>query len=103
MDNFQRRDLISFQFEEVSKIYGAAGKVPGEPAGDDSLSVLLFARERLARVFILCRGICLPFFDRGRALVGVSLVLHDGIFNETLRERLAVTFVRGEVRGDRRW
>src|SRR2546425_5378584 len=69
-------------------------------AGNDRLPVLLFARNRLACVFILCRGIRLPLFDCGPAFVGVPLVLHDGIFSETLRERLAVTFVCGEVGGD---
>jgi hypothetical protein len=39
-DDFQRRDLVAFQFEEESKIYRAAGKVSSKPAGDDSLSFL---------------------------------------------------------------
>jgi hypothetical protein len=35
--------------------------------------------------------------------VGVPLVLHDGIFGETLRNGLAVTAVCGEVSGDGFW
>src|SRR2546430_2143431 len=61
-----------------------AGKVSNQMAGHDCLPVLPFARERLACVFMLCRGIRLPLFDGGLAFVGVSLVLHDCIFSETL-------------------
>src|SRR3989442_15097150 len=102
-DDFQRRNLVPFEFEKESKVNGAAGKISNQMAGDDRLPVLRFARERLACVFILGRGIRLPLFDCGPAFVGVPLVLHDGIFSEALRERLAVTFVGGEVGGDLFW
>src|SRR6266849_2752223 len=88
-DYFQRRNLVPLEFEKESKVNGAAGKISNQMAGDDLLPVLLFARERLACVFILGRGIRLPLFDCGPAFVGVPLVLHEGIFSETLRERLA--------------
>src|SRR5438093_7376469 len=101
--DFQRRNLVPFEFEKEPKVNGAAGKVSNQMASNNRLSVLLFARERLACVFILCRGIRLPLFDCGPASVGVPLVLHDGIFSQTLRERLAVTFVCGEVGGDLFW
>src|SRR5258708_12129501 len=102
-DDFQRRNPVPFQCEKEPKVNRAAGKVSNQMAGNNRLSVLLFARERLACVFILCRNIPLPLFDCGPAFVGVPLVLHDGIFSETLRERLAVTFVCGEVGGDLFW
>src|SRR6266404_4016394 len=81
-NDFQRRDLVAFKLEKESKVNRASGKVPDQMAGDDRLSVLLFARQRLACVLILCRGIRLPRFDCGPAFVGVPLVLHDGIFSE---------------------
>src|SRR2546427_9541975 len=62
-DDFQRRNLVPFEFEKESKVNGAAGKISNQMAGDDRLPVLLFARERLACVFILGRGIRLPLFD----------------------------------------
>jgi peptidoglycan/LPS O-acetylase OafA/YrhL len=102
-NDFQRCDLVAFESEEESEIHGAAGKVAGEPAGDDDLPVLLFARERLARVLVLGRGIRFPLFDRGPALVGVPLVFHDGRFCETPGNGLAIEFVGGEKGGDGRW
>src|SRR5262245_51506752 len=82
--DFQRRNLVPFELEQVSKINGAAGKVPSQVAGDDCLPVLLFARERLAGVLKLCRGARLPLFDCRSAFVSVPLVLHDGIFSKAL-------------------
>jgi hypothetical protein len=82
--DFQRRNLVPFEFEKESKVNRAAGKLSHQMAGDDRLPLLLFARERLACVFILCRGIRLPRFDCGPATVRVPLVLHDGIVSETL-------------------
>src|SRR6267154_2929496 len=81
---FQRRDLVAFKFEKESKVHRTAGKVSNQMAGDDRLPLLLFARNWLACVFILCRGIRLPLSDCGPAFVGVPLVLHDGIVSETL-------------------
>src|SRR5262249_44610579 len=101
--DFQRRDLVPFELEEESKVNGAAGKIANQVAGDDGLPVLLFARERLTGVLILCRGVRLPRFDCGSAFVSVPLVLHDGIFSETLRNGFAVTAVCGEVSGDGFW
>jgi hypothetical protein len=66
-DNFKRRDLVAFEFEEESKIDGTAGKVAGEPACDDRPPVRSSAREWLARVLILGRNIRLPLLDRGPA------------------------------------
>src|SRR5947208_2320589 len=102
-NDFQRRDLVAFKFEKESKVNRTAGKVSNQMAGDDRLPLLLFARNWLACVFILCRGIRLPFSDCGPAFVGVPLVLHDGIVSETLRDGLAVTPVCGEVGGDLFW
>ena len=82
--DFQRRNLVPFEFEEEPKVNGAAGKVSNQMAGDDRLPLLRFARNWLACVFILGRGIRLPLFDCGPAFMGVALVLHDGIFSETL-------------------
>src|SRR5882672_4988584 len=101
--DLQRSNLPTFECEEESKVSGAAGKVSNQMAGDDRLPLLLFARERLACVFILCRGIRLPLFDCGPAFVGVPLVRHDGIFSEALGNGLAVTFVCGKVGGDGFW
>lgn len=102
-DDFQRRNLVSFEFEEESKINGAAGKVSNQMAGDDRFPVLLFTRGGLARVFILCRGVGFPLFDCGPAFVGMPLVLHGGVFGEALRNGLTVTAVCGEVGGDGFW
>ena len=99
-DDFQRRNLVPFEFEKESKVNGAAGKISNEVAGDNYYPVLLFARDRLAGVFVFGRSTRLPLLDRRSALVGVSLILHDGIFSETLRERFAVIFVRCEVGRD---
>ena len=99
-DDFQGRNLVTFQFEEESKVNGAPGKVSGESAGNDSFPVLLFTREWLARVFVLIRSIALPLLYCSAALVGLSLVLHDRIFSEALGKGLAVTFVRSEVGSD---
>ena len=73
--DFQPRNLVPFEFEKEPKVNGAAGKVSNQMAGNNCLSVLLFARDRLACVFILCRGIRLPLFDCGPAFVSVPLVL----------------------------
>ena len=102
-DDFQRLNLVPCEREEESKVNRTAGKVPNQMTGDDRLPVLLVARERLACVLILCRGIRLPGFDGGASTVSVALVLHDGIFSETLRNGLAVTAVCGEVSGDGFW
>ena len=102
-DNFQRRNLVPFELEKESKVNGAAGKISNQVAGDNNYPVLLFARDRLAGVFVFGRSPCLPLLDRRPALVGVSLILHDGIFSETLRERFAVIFVRREVGRDGFW
>jgi len=83
-DNFQRRNLVPFEFEKESKVNRAAGKISHQMARDDRLSLFLFARDWLACVFILGRGIRLPRFDCGPASVRVPLVLHDGIVSETL-------------------
>src|SRR5437867_1841502 len=83
-NDFQRRDLVAFKFEKESKVHRTAGKVSNQMAGDDRLPLLLFARDWLASVFILCRGNRLPLFDCGSAFVSVPLVLHDGIVRETL-------------------
>src|ERR1700719_2779270 len=93
-DDFQRRDLVAFELEEETKVSGAAGEITGKPAGDDSLSILLFARERLARICVF--SLCLPFLDGGQAVVGVALVLHDGVFSKTPSNGFAVTFASGE-------
>jgi hypothetical protein len=103
LDDFQRRNLVPFELEKVSKVNGAAGKISNQVAGDDYLPVLLFARERLTGVLILCRGVRLPRFDCGPAFVVVPLVLHDGIFSEASRNGLAITAVCGEVGGDGFW
>ena len=102
-DNFQRRNLVPFELEKESKVNGAAGKISNQVAGDNYYPVLLFARDRLAGVFVFGRSTRLPLLDRRSALVGVSLILHDGIFSETLRERFAVIFVRCEVGRDGFW
>jgi hypothetical protein len=52
-NDFQRRDLVAFEFEEIPKVCRAPAKVPDQMAGDDRLSILLFAPEGFARVFIL--------------------------------------------------
>src|ERR1051326_4492336 len=51
-NDFQRCDLVAFQLKKVSKVNRAAGKVSNQLAGDDRLSVLFLARQRLARVLI---------------------------------------------------
>ena len=105
-DNFQRRNLVPFELfelEKESKVNGAAGKISNQVAGDNYYPVLLFARDRLAGVFVFGRSTRLPLLDRRSAFVGVSLILHDGIFSETLRERFAVIFVRREVGRDGFW
>jgi hypothetical protein len=102
-DNFQRRNLVAFELEKESKVNGTAGKISNQVAGDNYYPVLLFARDRLAGVFVFGRSTRLPLLDRRSALVGVSLILHDGIFSETLRERSAVIFVRCEVGRDGCW
>ena len=83
-DDFQRCDLVAFEFEVEPEINGAAGKVSNQMAGDDRLPVLLLARERLTCVFILCRGVRPPRFDCGPTFVSVPLVLYDGIVSEAL-------------------
>src|ERR1700730_18348815 len=98
--DFQRRDLVVFEYEEEPKVHGAAGEIAGEAAGEDGLSILLLGRERLTRVCVFRRTIGLPFLDRGQAVVGVTFVFHDGLFRETPGNSLAVTFVRGEIGGD---
>ena len=102
-DDFQRRNLVAFKFKEEPKVNGAAGKISNQMAGDDCTSVLLCARQWLAGVLILCRDVRLPLLDCGPALMGVALVLHDGIFSEALRNGIAITFVGGEVGGDGVW
>src|SRR6185436_13982339 len=97
------RDLVAFKFEEESKVHRAAGKVSNQMAGDDRLPLLLFARNWLTCVFILCRGIRLPLFDCGPAFVGMPLVLHSGVFSKAVRNGLAVTPVCGEVGGNGFW
>src|SRR6266700_2463459 len=62
-DDFQRGDLVAVESEKEPKIHGATRKVAGEPAGDDEPSVLLFARQGLARVLVPGRGIRLPLLD----------------------------------------
>jgi len=42
-ENFQRRNLIPFELEKVSKVNRAAGKVSDQVAGDDRLPVFPFA------------------------------------------------------------
>ena len=81
-NDFQRGNLFSFEFEKESKVNGAAGKIPNQMAGDDRPSVLLFTREGLGGVIILCRGIRLPCFDGSPASMGVALVFHNGILSE---------------------
>jgi hypothetical protein len=102
-DDFQRRNLGPFKLEKESKVNGATGKVSNQVARDDYLPVLLFAGDRLTGVLILCRGVRLPLFDCGPALVGLPLVLHDGILSETLRNGLAVSPVCSEVSRDGLW
>src|SRR5258707_12453895 len=102
-DDFQRRDLLAFESEEEPKIHGAPGKIAGEPAGDDDLSVLLFAREGFARVLVLGRSLRLPLPDRRPAAVGVPFILHDGLFGEALRKGLSVALIGGEKGGEGVW
>src|SRR5688572_1886135 len=102
-NDLQRRNLVPFELEKVSKVNGAAGKVSNQVASHDYLLVLLFTDERLTGVLILCRGVRLPLFDCGPAFVSVPLVFHDGTFCETLRNGFAVPGVSGEVSGDGFW
>src|SRR5438270_209886 len=44
-DDFQRRDLVTFEFEKEPNVNRAAWEVAGDMAGDDELSALLLARE----------------------------------------------------------
>ena len=99
-NDFQRRDFVAFQSEKEPKIHGAARKVAGESTGHNELPVLVFARKRFARVLVLGRGLRFPLLDRGLAVVGVSLIRHDGSFSKALRNRLAVALIGGEVGGD---
>jgi len=99
-DDFQRQNLVAFQFEKISKINRAAGETSGESTGNDSFSVLLFPGKRLARVFILSRSIRLPLLDRGPAFIAVPFVLDDGVFRKTLGNAFAVGFVCREVAGN---
>ena len=45
--------LSSASVKKNRRSTGLPGKFPNQMTGDDSLLVLLFARKRLARVFIL--------------------------------------------------
>ena len=101
--DLQRRNLVPFEFEKESKVNRAAGKVSNQMAGDDCLSVPIFACQRLACVLIPGRHIRLPLFDSGPAFVSMPLILHDGIFSEASRNGLAVTAVSGEVGCDGFW
>ena len=78
-DNFQRRNLVPFELKKESKVNGAAGKISNQVVGDNYLPILLFARDRLVGVFVFGRSPRLPLLDRRSAVVGVSLILHDGI------------------------
>ena len=51
----------------------------------------------------LAEASVLPLLDRGTAVVGVPLVLHDGIVREAPRNGLAVGLVGGEIGGDGFW
>ena len=64
-------NLVTLQPEKISQVNRTAGKVSNQMAGHDRLPVPLFARNWLACVFILCRGIRLPLFDCGPAFVSV--------------------------------
>src|SRR6516164_3748961 len=99
-DDFERRDSVVFEFKEETEIDGAARKVAGEPAGDHDLAALPLTREGFAPVLIPGRGFRLPLLDGGTALIGVPLILYDGVLSEALRHRLAVNLVRSEVSGD---
>src|SRR2546430_9492581 len=55
-DDFQRRNLVAFEFEKESKVNWAAGKISNQMAGDSYYPVLPFARDRLAGVFVFGRG-----------------------------------------------
>src|SRR5882757_10862536 len=96
-DDFQRCDLFAFESEDEPKVHRAAGKIAGEPAGDDDLSVLLFAREGFARVLVLGRSLRLPLPDRGPAAVGVPFILHDAFYGEALAKGLSVALIGGEI------
>src|ERR1051325_8003928 len=84
-DDFQRHNLVPLELEKVSKINRAAGKISNQVAGEHCLPVLLFARERLTGVLIFFSYVAFPLLDRRPAFVRVPLVLHDGIFSETLK------------------
>src|SRR5262245_61408816 len=89
-DDFQRGNLVAFEFKEELQVNRTAGKVAGKAASDDESTDPFLASKRLAGVLVLGRGIFLPLLDRGTASVGAPFVLEDCVFRETLRNGLAV-------------
>src|SRR5258707_14867237 len=101
--NLQRHDLVAVELEDELKVDGTAGKIPGEPVGDDGLVAFAGGRERLDRVLVFLLGLRLPLRDRCQASVNLAFVAHDGVFRETLGKGLAGTSIWAEKGDDGCW
>lgn len=100
-NDLQECDLPALKAKEESQIDWAARKVAGQPACDDRCPATLLHGKRFAGISVFGRGFGLPLLNGHDARVGVAFILHHGVFRETLRDGLDVSFVGGEIGGDR--
>ena len=99
--DLQECDLPALKAKEEPQIDWAARKVTGQPACDDRCPVTLLQGKRFACIGVFGRGFGLPLLDGHDTRVGVAFILHHGVIRETLRDGLDVSFVGGEIGGDR--
>ena len=99
--DLQEFDLPALKAKEEPQIDWAARKVAGQPACDDRCPVTLLPGKRFAGIGVFGRGFGFPLLDGHDARVGVAFILHHGVFRETLRDGLDVSFVGGKIGGDR--
>jgi hypothetical protein len=100
-NDLQECDLPAFKAKEEPQIDWAARKVAGQPACDDRCPVTLLQGKRFACIGVFGRGFGLPLLDGYHTRVGVAFILHHGVVRETLCDGLDVSFVGGEIGGDR--
>jgi hypothetical protein len=100
-DDLQECDLPVLKAKEEPQIDWAARKVAGQPARNDRRPVTVLQGKRFAAIGVFARGFVFPLLDGHDARVGAAFVLHRGVFREAPRDGLAVSFVGGEIGGDR--
>src|SRR5258705_240747 len=100
--DFQRRDLVAFEQEDVIELDRAVGKVAGHAPEDDGCAVAHGRTDGRHGVVIFRSRSSVPPFDRDGSGERAAFVVHDAVADEAARQPSGVTRLLGrEVLDDR--